>query len=201
METPSKNRPETMTSSEEQVSWIDEQDQVIQVLPRSEIRARNLLHRVTATLVFHPDGRLFVHQRTHSKDVYPGRFDLMVGGTVVAGEDYPANACREIAEELGVRGVPLYHLLQYRHQDEYSNSLVQLFACWYDGEIILQPEEVADGFWATEVQVQEVVAGGQLCPDSALGWQCFVQQYGTVDGLRRAIDDGLPAIDCGPWVV
>ena len=189
-----------MGITEEQVAWIDEADQVLEVLPRSEIRARNLLHRVSATLVFHPDGRLFVQQRVATKDVYPSHFDLMVGGTVEAEEDFSANACREISEELGVRGVPIYPLLQHRFQDDQTNNLIHLFACFFDGEPVLQPEEVADGFWATPAEVQEVLTNRPVCPDSTQGWVLFQQQNGTPQDLQARIKAGLPSIDCSQWV-
>ena len=48
------------------------------------------------------DGRLLVHRRADDKDVWPGRWDLAVGGVVAAGEDYDTAAVREVAEEIGV---------------------------------------------------------------------------------------------------
>ena len=189
-----------MKKNEELVDWIDDLDDVVESLPRSEIRARNLLHRVSATLVFDSNGRLFIHQRTTTKDVYPGLFDLMVGGTVTSGESYAQNACREIAEELGVRGVPLYHLLHHRYQDQYTNNQIYLFACRYEGEITLQPEEVADGFWADEVKTAQVLAKGGICPDSLQGFRMFKRQYGSAAELLERMDRDLPPIHCHQWV-
>ena len=183
--------------AEELVDWIDEEDRILQVLPRREIRRRNLLHRVTSVLVFHPDGRVFVHRRTPTKDVYAGLFDVMVGGTVVSGENYPTNACREVAEELGVRGVPLYDLFGHRFRDAHVNNLIRVYGCLYDGPLILQPEEVAEGFWAKPGEASERVASGRACPDSSQGWRLYLERYGGRGFAEIVEKEGLAAIECG----
>jgi isopentenyldiphosphate isomerase len=180
----------------ERVDWIDEQGRLLEVLPRAEIRRRNLLHRVTATFVFNPDGRLFIQQRTPTKDVYPGLFDVCVGGTVVSGESHELNACREIGEELGIHGVPVYALFDHRFADGRTNSAIRVYACVYDGPVTFQPEEVADGFWAGRAQVEALLAGGQVCPDSSQGWRLYLKRYGG-GNFAREIAPGLEAIRCG----
>jgi len=187
------------TAPPEMVDWIDEEGHTLESLPRAEMRRRNLLHRVTATLVFHPDGRVFVHQRSPAKDVYPARHDPFVGGTVTSGESFPANACRELHEELGVSGVPIYPLFGHRFQDEATNSLIRVFACVYDGPLRFQPEEVAGGRWSSEGDVERLLAAGRLCPDSAQGWRRYLAAHGSGRNFARDIAPGLAPIDCAPW--
>ncbi len=167
---------------EEMVDWIDEEDRVLASLPRPEVRRRNLLHRVTGTLVFHPDGRVFVHQRTATKDVYPGLHDVMVGGTVTTGEGFAENACREVAEELGVTGVPLYALFGHRYRDAHSNSLIRVFACEYGGPLTFQPDEVAGGAWTEQAEATSMAEAARLCPDSAQGWALFREKFPPAGG-------------------
>lgn len=174
-------------STAEQVDWIDEEGHVLGVVSRAEMRARNLLHRVTATLVFHPDGRLFVHQRTWSKDVYPGRYDLCVGGTVVSGEHPAGNAVRELEEELGVTGTAVLALFTHRFADSASNSEVHVFACVSEGPFRLQAEEVLHGDWRTEAQLDALIAEGQMCPDSVQGWQRYQQRFGRGQNFAESI--------------
>ncbi|MBI3992334.1 MAG: NUDIX domain-containing protein [Candidatus Lambdaproteobacteria bacterium] len=179
-------------SGEEQVDWIAEDDRVIATLPRSEIRRRNLLHRVTATFLFHPDGRVFVHRRTDTKDVYPGLYDVCVGGTVTAGEDYDVNAYRELEEELGVRGVPLYALFRHRFADGASNSLARVYGGMHAGPFRFQPEEVAEGDWADAAQVEQLIAGGRLCPDSVQRWRDYQAQVAQGRPFGRVIAGRSP---------
>jgi len=181
-------------AGEEQVDWVDEGDRLLQVLPRREIRRRNLLHRVTATFVFHPDGRLFLQQRTMTKDVYPGLFDPCVGGTVASGETYARNASREVREELGVGGAPLYFLFSHRFRDEATNSLIRVFACVTEGPFTLQAAEVAGGEWVDAAQVDEWIAKGRVCPDSAAGWRLYVGRFGSRRNFEREIAPGLEPV-------
>ncbi len=187
---------------EERVDWIDESGSTVRVLPRSEIRRRNLLHRVTATFVIRPDGQLFVQLRSSSKDVYPGLHDVCVGGTVVSGESAAANACREIAEEIGVRGVPIFRLFQHRFRDEHSHSLTEVFACTYEGEVTLQPEEVAGGFWAEPNQVRSLIAEGSVCPDAMQTWRLYEAQCRAEGDFHRRVAEGrLEPVNCTEFLV
>lgn len=163
-------------SKQEWIDWVDDNNHTLKTVSRAEMREKNLLHRVSSTIVFSPEGQIFAQQRTQSKDVYPGLFDLMVGGTVVSGETPEQNAVREVAEELGITGVPLYPLFQHHFKDEHTNSLIFLFACQYSGKITLQEEEVAWGDWISRETAQEWVEGGKLCPDSAQSWGMFLAQ-------------------------
>lgn len=190
----------TGDSREEMVDWIDGEGTRLATLPRSEIRRRNLLHRVTATFVFHPGGRLFVHQRSSAKDVYPGLFDVCVGGTVVSGESFPENACREIAEELGVRGAPLHPLFRHTFNDEVSHSLIQVYAVVHSGPVRLQPEEVAGGEWMEEAEALALAAAGKTCPDSTRGWRRYLETHGEGRNFARDVAPGLETIDCARWL-
>lgn len=139
---------------DEQVALYAEGDlagRVVGVAPRSEVRARNLPHAATAVLLFDGRGRVYVHRRTDTKDVYPGLHDVWAGGVVLAGEDPDRAAERELAEELGVRGCRLTPLLRYWYADDTTSYLVFAYEARYDpdrhGPIVHQPAEVADGRW------------------------------------------------------
>jgi len=144
--------------SREQVSLYDPlTDQVCGVAPRDEVRARNLPHAGTAVLLTDSAGRVYVHRRTDTKDVYPGRWDCWAGGVVAAGET-PANAAvRELAEELGVRDVSLEPLSQQWYRDEHVHYLAVTFRAVYDGPVTLQADEVAEGCWMTWDELRDLL--------------------------------------------
>ncbi|MCX3063813.1 NUDIX hydrolase [Streptomyces beihaiensis] len=96
-----------MTSpADEILDIVDEHDHVVAQAPRGRAYAEGLRHRCAFILARDPLGRVFVHRRTPTKLVYPGRYDMFVGGVVGAGETYDQAALREAEEELGVSGLP-----------------------------------------------------------------------------------------------
>ena len=117
-----------MTPADEPVDVVDADDNVTGQATRAEVRARNLRHRATYVLVFNRDGKLFVHQRTTMKDVYPGYYDVAVGGVVGAGESYDDAARRELAEELGVTGVALRRVLRADFEDAHTRIAADVTA-------------------------------------------------------------------------
>jgi isopentenyldiphosphate isomerase len=181
--------PSPPDPAQERVDWIAEDGRVLGTVTRAEMR------RVSATLVFHPDGRLFIQRRSPAKDVYPGLYDLCVGGTVASGETWAGNARREVGEELGIRDTRLYHLFPHRFQDDRTANLIHVFACVSAGPFTLQPEEVADGFWADEARVDGLIAEGRMCPDSTRGWALYREAYGHGRNFARDIAPKLRPLD------
>jgi len=54
-------------------------------------------------------------------------------------------AVRELAEEMGIGGIPLTGLFEFYYEDERSRVWGAAFSCVYDGDIVLQEEEVESG--------------------------------------------------------
>lgn len=86
----------------EMVDIINRDDEVVQTIPRSLMRAQHLPHRATYVVVVDNAGRILVELRTLSKDYAPGVFDACVGGVVQSGEDIDHSAKRELLEEVGI---------------------------------------------------------------------------------------------------
>lgn len=138
-------------------TWSDDGEWVADV-PRSRMRAQNLLHRATGVVVRDRAGRLLVHQRTHTKDVYPGLWDCCAGGVVLAGEDPVNAAVRELAEEVGIEGVLLEPLGRARYEDDVTRYDAHLFTATWEGPVRPQPEEVAWLGWMSPVEVAALLA-------------------------------------------
>ena len=141
-----------MVGMDEVVALYDASGRPVGAAPRSRMRAENLRHAATGVVVRDPLGRVFVHRRTDTKDVYPGRYDFTAGGVLLAGEDPADAARREAEEELGVSS-PLVPLGEADYADGHTTYRAFLFETTWAGPVRLQPEEVASGEWLTLEQL------------------------------------------------
>ncbi|MDH3359554.1 MAG: NUDIX hydrolase YfcD [Desulfobulbaceae bacterium] len=157
-----------MNSKTEQVAIVDSKNRVIGSAPRHRMRARGLTHRATYILVFNSKGEIFVQERTKSKDIYPGYFDVATGGVMLAGESYKESAARELAEELGIKNVPLTSHFDFFHEENKNRVWGRVFSCCYDGAITLQKEEVADGSFMPVSEALQMAESKQFTPDGLL---------------------------------
>jgi 8-oxo-dGTP pyrophosphatase MutT (NUDIX family) len=154
-----------VTAASELVDVVDAHDRVVRQVTRAEMRRDNLLHRAVYLLVRNGQGDFFVHRRTTTKDVYPGFWDVTVGGVVGAGEDYELAARRELAEEVGIVGAPLTPLFEVRYADVSTQLIGRAFLARHDGPVALQVEEIAWGAFLSRVETERIVRDEPCCPD------------------------------------
>jgi len=69
-----------MMEPEELFDVVDEQDRVLEQLPRSIVHARKLLHRAANVFVFNSRGALLLQFRAATKDEYPTAIPLRLPG-------------------------------------------------------------------------------------------------------------------------
>jgi isopentenyldiphosphate isomerase len=155
-----------MDPKEELVDLVDEDDRVVGTATRREVRQRGLLHRATYILVRNGAGRILVHRRTDTKDVHPGAYDCFAGGVCAAGESYDEGARRELAEELGVEGVPLRFLFRHRYRGPGKPAWGAVYEARWDGAVRPQASEVAWTAWVTPEELDRMLAELTFCPDS-----------------------------------
>jgi len=151
-------------SGDELVDVLDDAGRVVGTVTRREMRARRLPHRVVYVLVFDRTGRLFVHRRTATKDVYPGFCDVAVGGVLAAGESFDAGARREAAEELGVTVAP-EPLFPFRFTDPETIVHGMVYRAVHDGPFVLQPSEIVSGDFVPLDAIPTRAAREPFCPD------------------------------------
>jgi len=94
---------------------------------------------------------------------------------VGAGEAEHLAARRELAEELGIRGVPLRPAGSFVHAEGGNHIFGSLFLVDHDGPLTLQAEEVAEVFWRTPAEALSLPG---VTPD-------------TRQALRALLDGGL----------
>jgi isopentenyldiphosphate isomerase len=164
-------------SADELVVIVDGDNRVTGSAPRAVMRRDGLIHRAAYILVFDSAGRIFVQDRTMTKDIFPGYHDLCTGGVVLAGEDYENSAVRELEEEIGVNGVPLTPRFDF--YGEYAGQKVwgRVFSCITDGPFVLQPEEVAGGAFYDLDAVKRLISTEPCTPDSVYVLERYLDEY------------------------
>lgn len=172
----------------EQIQHVAPDGVVLGLVSRARIRAENLCHRAVFVAVLSSDGYLLVHRRSESKDLWPGWWDIAVGGVVVGDESYEVAALRELDEEVGLRKVDL----EYACDGEYRDDSVYLIGRCYrvrsNGPFIYRDGEVEETRLLTPRQFAKMVNENQFVPDS----MALVLPH--LDDFRSAIayDSGEP---------
>jgi len=151
---------------DELVAILDDDNHVTGSAPRSVMRRDNLRHSATGVVVRNPAGDIYVHRRTTTKDVYPGRYDVAAGGVVAAGEDPFHAVVRELEEELGISGVELTRLPEGDYADENTRYHAYLYTCVWDGPVRHQPEEVEWGDWMSPAELVAKFDEWPFMPDT-----------------------------------
>ncbi|PMR67057.1 NUDIX hydrolase [Halomonas heilongjiangensis] len=149
--------------ADESIQLVDARNRPCGSAPRVQMRRLGFWHRATYIVVCNGRGEICVQRRTLTKEVFPGGLDLAAGGVVGAGEAVHVAARRELAEELGIRGVPLRPVLEFVHAEGGHHIFGSLFLVEYDGPLTLQAEEVADAFWLPPA---EALALEAVTPDT-----------------------------------
>lgn len=164
----------TALSADEIVDIVDEADQVIGVALRSHMRRHRLRHRAVYILVFDRHDRLLIHQRTFTKDIYPGLWDVAFGGVLGAGESYLDGARRELLEEAGLDD-PIEELFPITHDDESSSVVGHVYRCRTEKAPRLQDTEVARAEWLDRESCQTRTRVDRFCPDGLLVLQRYLE--------------------------
>ncbi len=151
---------------DELVEEIDADGAVVRIVTRSEMRRRRLRHRAVFIAVIGGDGRILVHQRSPTKDLWPSRWDVAAGGVVGAGEADDDAAARELAEELGIEGVTLEQLGRAAHDDDEVSVLGTVYRVVHDGAVRFADGEVVDARWVTLEELAGLRRTELFCPDS-----------------------------------
>lgn len=123
---------------------VDENDEVVGKATRSEVHAKNLLHRAVHVFVLNRNGDLWLQKRSLKKDKNPGVWDSSVSGHLDAGEDYLTAALRELQEEIGVEKQPsdLKEMARLKPCEETGWEHVRLYVTRHEGSLRFPAAEI-----------------------------------------------------------
>ncbi len=155
-----------MTERTEWVDVVDDNDRVVETVTRAQVRAENLHHRAVSIAVLGSDGRLLVHRRANTKDVWPSMWDLAAGGVVAAGESYEDAARRELVEELGITAKQWEPLGEGRYTDDRVSLIGRGFLVVHDGPFTFTDGEIAEVRWVGREELERLLATEAFVPDN-----------------------------------
>lgn len=123
----------------------------------------SLVHRAVHGAVFHPDGRILLQKRAKTKRVQPGRWDMSVGGHLIAGEDWSDALLRETEEELGLK-VP-FSLFRFRFEiqerNDFESENIRVYSLISPGPFRFQTDEIDEVRFFDLRELADRVANGQ----------------------------------------
>lgn len=143
-----------------------------QTATRNICHSQSLWHRAIVVFIISTDGKkVLLQKRSQNKRLWPGLWDVAVGGHVDAGEFGYQAAIREAKEELGLDLQPqaLIHIgssisenidnnIINRHFNDYFVTYLDLDPT----KVILQSEEVAGVKWVSVPEFEAFLKGNTV---------------------------------------
>lgn len=149
----------------ETLDVVDDADRVLSQASRRRVHEDYLIHRSVMFFIFDDDDRVFVNQRSATKDSYPGYWSIAFGGHVLSGEEYDVAVARELEEETGLHDSPLFVAsFQKRTADERENSRV--FSVRATEPLNLFAEELEQGQFVTLAELNQMLGRLAFLPET-----------------------------------
>ena len=164
---------------EEFFDIYDAQGNHVGTAPRRECHGNPaLIHRTAHVVVIHPDtGDILLQKRNMTKDIQPGKWDTAVGGHLALGEDFETGAKRELAEELGIENVELFHIFDSKIRNDIESEDVRVFGAFIADGFTFDPGEIDEiRFW-DRASLENPDAQREFTPNLVLELE-MLKQYG-----------------------
>ncbi len=144
--------------SEQQVIWVDENDNPLGSLGKMEAHRKGVLHRAFSVFIFNSRNEMLLQQRALHKYHSGGLWSNACCSHPIPGEETKIAAERRLQEELGFR-TPLQKIFDFIYKTHFENDLTEnefdhVFVGKYDGEIKINPDEVKDYCFKTMQEIK-----------------------------------------------
>lgn len=142
--------------SDELFEIVDENERVVERIPRRRVHAEHLLHRAVHVFVRNSRGEILLQRRSPLKDMAPNTWDSAAAGHLAVGESYDDCARREIVEELGV-SVPLTPVRKFDACEALGGEFIHLYEARAEGPFRFPPAEISELRWWDPVTVDAAI--------------------------------------------
>jgi isopentenyl-diphosphate delta-isomerase len=151
---------------DELLDIVNEQDQVVGTMWRSQAYAQNKLASLRAVwlLIKNQDGQFWIPKRSATKASSPNSLDGSTVGHVSSGETYEQAMIREVAEELNfdISQMP-YKVVGKLTPQTGSISFIQIFELQVPNRFIIDynKNDFSEFFWLTSQEIIQKFEDGQ----------------------------------------
>ena len=151
---------------EELLDIVDDQDQVIGVMTRSQAYSENKLSSLRAVwlLIKNQDGKFWIPRRCATKDRSPNTLDGSTVGHVSSGETYEQAMIRELQEELNLDVSQMaYRSIGKLNSKTGAISFIEIFELQvpHDFVIDFNKDDFSEFFWLSPQEIIEKYQAGE----------------------------------------
>ncbi len=151
---------------------VNEQDDVIGPVERSEAHKNNILHRSGMAFILNTKGEVFVQHRAN-KETFPNCFDSSSAFHVTFGESYDVAVRREVFEELGLK-VDLKFIGKFTHHDDPEHEVMATYIGHAEEIPKLDLTEAYSGEWCDMERLRKIIESGDVTPWLRDGFKLLV---------------------------
>jgi isopentenyldiphosphate isomerase len=135
-----------------------------------------ILHPVVHLHVMNPRKHLFLQLRSETKLIQPGKWDTAVGGHIAFGEDVKTALQREAFEEIGLKNFTAKPIGNYLFESEIERELVYSFLSYDYKNIKLHSDEVQEGRFWSQKQIEQNLEKGIFTPNFELEYRTQLKE-------------------------
>lgn len=156
---------------EELLDIVNEQDQVVDILPRSIAYQQNKLASLRAVwlLIKNEDGKFWIPRRHGSKKILPNCLDGSAVGHVTSGQTYEQSMIREVAEELNIDISQMqYSFIGKLTPQQGAVCFLEVFQLNVPNNFVINynKEDFSEFFWLSPQEIMEKYHAGEKMKNS-----------------------------------
>lgn len=159
---------------EEVLYHVNENDEVLGKISRSEAHSKGLLHRAGVVFLMNTEGEVLINRRSSEKQTFPSCYDSSASFHVTYGETYEHSAKRETMEEIKIKA-PLEYLGKFIHRDPPEYQIVPVFLCISDEEPIIDPKEFSSQNFCSINEAERIIHNEKITPWLRDGWKILIK--------------------------